>query len=720
MAYRVRVVRRQRPRGVHTRKSAHGPASLVGQLILLHRGSRARASAHRTSRVTARTTRRTVAPSRGGFRGSGPSRRSGDRTLRVDEGAHDRQIDCTEVAMRCLRVMLVVLAQASVVLATCESPSDQAAVARVRVVADTQCNCASATHHRLYVRCVARTVAAAEREGQVPAACRSKVLHCAARSTCGLPDHVVCLRTTARARITCAIKPRVRACTPPRGGSSCVSKATSCCDAQGCATSSSTTSTTTSPTTTTTTMNLGASVLQHHRNATRDGVYIDPAFTHQAAAAMHRDPTFTATTQGAAYAQPLYVDGGAGGSDRVLVATEENWVYALDAATGAAAWATPLAPPVPLRNLPCGDIDPLGVTGTPVIDAASRTLFLDAMTTPDGGTTKRHLLYALSEDDGSLRAGFPLDVAAALGRLGLTFEADVQGQRGALAVIGGTLYVPYGGLAGDCGAYHGWVLAVPLTNPAALTAWRTAAPAGGVWAPSGVASDGAALYVATGNTAGTTTWGGGEAVIRLAPGAVFSGQPADYFAPPDWRTLDQTDQDVGSSGVVLFDVPEASPAQLAVALGKNGKAYLLDRGNLGGIGNGVASALVASSEIITAPAAYTTAIGTYVVFKGPGAACPGAWSRSISARRSLARRSLGAGHTRSSARWAAAVAASAGERRVIGSGAGAGRSSVGRRGGSSSSSRSPSVCATRAAVSGSGRGGCGRGGRTGWGSVTSG
>jgi outer membrane protein assembly factor BamB len=371
-------------------------------------------------------------------------------------------------------------------------------------------------------------------------------------------------------------------------------------------------------------MNLGTSVLQHHRNATRDGVYVDPAFTHQAAAAMHRDPTFTAITQGAAYAQPLYVDGGAAGGDRVVIATEENWVYALDAATGAAVWATPLAPPVPLRNLPCGDIDPLGVTGTPVIDAASRTLFLDAMTTPDGGTTKRHLLYALSVDDGSLRAGFPLDVAAALARLGLTFEADVQGQRGALAVVGGTLYVPYGGLTGDCGAYHGWVLAVPLTNPTALTAWRTAAPAGGVWAPGGVASDGTALYVATGNTAGATTWGGGEAVIRLAPGAVFSGQPADYFAPPDWWTLDQSDQDVGSSGVVLFDVPGASPAQLAVALGKNGKAYLLDRGNLGGIGNGVATVPVASSEIITAPAVYTTGTGTYVVFKGPGAACPGA------------------------------------------------------------------------------------------------
>jgi transposase InsO family protein len=88
------------------------------------------------------------------------------------------------------------------VLATCASPSDQAAVARVRVLADTQCDCASATRHRLYLRCVARTVAAAVRAGQLPAACRAKVLHCAARSTCGQRDRVVCLRITAHARTT--------------------------------------------------------------------------------------------------------------------------------------------------------------------------------------------------------------------------------------------------------------------------------------------------------------------------------------------------------------------------------------------------------------------------------------------------------------------------------------------------------------------------------------
>jgi outer membrane protein assembly factor BamB len=161
-------------------------------------------------------------------------------------------------------------------------------------------------------------------------------------------------------------------------------------------------------------------VLRHHRNDTRDGVYVDAAFTHQAAAAMHRDSTFNASTQGATYAQPLYLDGGAAGGDRLFVATEQNWVYALDAATGAAGWSTHLAPPVPLSLLPCGNIDPLGVTGTPVIDYASRTLFVDAMTTPDGGTTKRHLIFALSVDDGSIRPGYPVDVAAALAGLGVT------------------------------------------------------------------------------------------------------------------------------------------------------------------------------------------------------------------------------------------------------------------------------------------------------------
>src|SRR5207247_2645804 len=98
-----------------------------------------------------------------------------------------------------------------------------------------------------------------------------------------------------------------------------------------------------------------ASILQYHRDLARDGVYVDAALTRATAATLHRDPTFTATTQGATYAQPLYLDDASSGRDLILVATEENRVYALDATTGAPVWSRQLAAAVPLSALPCGN-----------------------------------------------------------------------------------------------------------------------------------------------------------------------------------------------------------------------------------------------------------------------------------------------------------------------------------------------------------------------------
>jgi outer membrane protein assembly factor BamB len=363
-------------------------------------------------------------------------------------------------------------------------------------------------------------------------------------------------------------------------------------------------------------------VLQHHNHATRDGVYTDAALTKAAAATLHLDPTFSATTEGAAYGQPLFVDGGATGRDLVIVATEHDWVYGLDAASGAVVWKRSLGTPVALSDLPCGNIDPLGVTGTPIVDLASRTVFVDGMTTPDGGATKKHLVFGLSIDDGSVRAGYPVDVDAVAAVGGLHFQSRYQNQRGALALVGGTLYVPYGGHYGDCGPYHGWVLGVPLADPSAAKAWATDAQGGGVWAPGGIASDGTSLFVATGNTFGASQWSGGEAVIRLDPGPAFSGVAADYFAPTDWPALDANDVDIGGSAPILVDLPSATPSKVAIALGKNGKIYVLDRTSLGGVSVAPVEGTVASNEIIGAAAAYTTAQGTYVVFNAPGAHCP--------------------------------------------------------------------------------------------------
>jgi hypothetical protein len=375
------------------------------------------------------------------------------------------------------------------------------------------------------------------------------------------------------------------------------------------------------------------SVLEHHNGPRRDGVYIDPTLTKASASAFHIDPAFNAVVPGAIYAQLLYFVNGPGGMKIIIAVTEENNVVALDAATGAAVWTRNLGTPVALSQLPCGDIDPLGITGTPVIDPVSRTLFLDAMTTPDKGITKKHLIFALSIDDGSTLSGWPVDVSATATFGGAVFDSSVQNQRGAFASVNGIVYVPYGGHDGDCGNYHGWIVGVPVTNPASPKAWATGATGGGIWGPSGAASENGSIFAATGNTFGATSWAGGEALLRFSAGPAFSNLPADYFTPSNWQTLDSGDLDLGGTGPVILDVPGSAPGQLLIGLGKDGKIYLVDRNNLGGVGNQVAVAQVATNEIINAAAAYTTSQGTYVVFKGSGNNCPAGQSGDLTAVR---------------------------------------------------------------------------------------
>ena len=147
---------------------------------------------------------------------------------------------------------------------------------------------------------------------------------------------------------------------------------------------------------------------------------------------------------------------------------------------------------VPTSDLPCGDINPLGITGTPIVDLPSRTLFFDAMTTPDNGTTKKHLIYALNVDTGTTNSGWPVDVNATAKSGSTVFTSVTQNERGALAIFYGTnLYVPYGGHYGDCGTYYGWLVGVPLLNqPIQCHRLGHAADGGGSWAVGGVASDG--------------------------------------------------------------------------------------------------------------------------------------------------------------------------------------------------------------------------------------
>ena len=363
--------------------------------------------------------------------------------------------------------------------------------------------------------------------------------------------------------------------------------------------------------------NAQVNVTQFHNHSSRDGLYIDSALTLTAAANLTRDMNFDGTIVGSVYAQPLYIEGGPNGP-MIIAATESNNVYALDAVDGSVIWERNVGPPVEAADLICSKFDFLGITGTPIVDLASRALFLDAMITPDNGTTKKHLILSLNVDTGEINPGWPVDVEATVSYNGINFTAAIQQQRPALGIVGNILYLGYGSMR-DCEHYHGWLVGVPINNPASVMAWAvgtaTGPYRGGIWGVGGVASDGANPnpFVTTGNTDNTGgNWSGGEAVLRFQPGPIFTGNSSDYWAPMNWQELDDSDLELGSSGPLLVDVPGATPSSLVIALGKDGNAYLLNRSNLGGITAPVAFLHVTNQAVYQAAATYRTNQGTYV------------------------------------------------------------------------------------------------------------
>src|SRR6059058_2346512 len=351
-------------------------------------------------------------------------------------------------------------------------------------------------------------------------------------------------------------------------------------------------------------------VTQEHNNVSRDGVYIDAGFTPSASANLTRDLNFNGTISGNVYAQPLYIEGGPNGP-MIIAVTESNNVYALDATTGTVIWQRNVGPPV-TSGLPCGNINPLGITGTPVVDLASRSLFIDAMI---DGATKKHFIFSLNVDTGATNPSWPVDVNATASYNGITFTSLVQNERGGLALVNGIVYVAWSGHLGDCGTYHGWVVGVPTNNPSNVGAWATTAIGGGIWGHGGVASDGTNMFVVTGNTFNTGgNWMGGEAIVRLQAGPIFTGQPTDYWAPTNWLSLDNSDTDLGGVSATVVDVPGATPSELVLALGKDGNAYLVNRNNLGGIGGIVYQANVMGINRGTSAVTYHTRVGTYIAF----------------------------------------------------------------------------------------------------------
>ena len=263
---------------------------------------------------------------------------------------------------------------------------------------------------------------------------------------------------------------------------------------------------------------------------------------------------------GAVYGQPIVAGGTA------YVGTENDTVYALDLATGRQRWKRHLGTPVPLRDLPCGNIDPLGITGTPAYDPATRTVFVATES-----TGARHTLVALNAADGTMRFSKGLDVAS--GR-----DRHAEQQRGALAVANGRVYVPFGGLDGDCGDYVGYITGARTDGSGGVSYYAIpTSREGGMWAPSGAAIDAAGdVYVASGNGASFGgAYDGSDSVVRLSPDL---GRRLGYFAPKNWGDENSGDKDLGSTGPLLL------PGGKALIAGKTGDVYLLDTANLGGIG----------------------------------------------------------------------------------------------------------------------------------------
>jgi PQQ-like domain len=262
---------------------------------------------------------------------------------------------------------------------------------------------------------------------------------------------------------------------------------------------------------------------------------------------------------GVVYGQALVQSG------MVLVATEGDSVYALSGADGSVVWTTHLGTPVPRSALPCGNIDPTGITGTPVVDPATGTLYVVAFVEPG-----RHELVALDVATGVERWRHGIDPPG--------LSARVEQQRAALTLANGQIYVPFGGLYGDCGAYKGAVVALAADGTGDASSWIVpTAREGGIWAPSGVAVDrDGSLYAATGNAASTdpARFDYGNTVVRLTAELTL----ADWWAPTDWAQLSAADRDLGSQGPVLVDAVHAFVA------GKNGVGYLLSTGGLGNVG----------------------------------------------------------------------------------------------------------------------------------------
>lgn len=288
---------------------------------------------------------------------------------------------------------------------------------------------------------------------------------------------------------------------------------------------------------------------------------------------------------GSLYGEPLVA------GNEVFVATENDTVDALSAATGAVLWSRHLATPVPASDLACGDITPtVGVTGTPVVDPARAEVFVVADELVNG--TPAHVLVGLDTRTGTVELSQDVDPAGAspaalLQRTGLTLDA-------------GHVVFAMGGNYGDCGSYRGRVIAVPEAGGSPSTFTVDAAPdesQGAIWmgGAAPVVDAQGNVWVTTGNgsvhSAGHA-YDDSDAVLELSPSLALE----QYFAPSDWASNNAGDLDMSTAPALLG-------SGQVVSAGKSGKVYLLNGAALGGIGHQQADLTAACDSDIDGGAA---------------------------------------------------------------------------------------------------------------------
>jgi Abnormal spindle-like microcephaly-assoc'd, ASPM-SPD-2-Hydin/PQQ-like domain len=300
---------------------------------------------------------------------------------------------------------------------------------------------------------------------------------------------------------------------------------------------------------------------------------------------------FSTSVSGQVYAQPVVA------GSTVIVATENDWVYGLDAATGAVKWSVSLGTPWPASSEGCTDLTPnVGVTGTPVYDPGSGTVYLVSEIVPPGNDNYHPAFYmhALNAQTGAEQSGWPVQIQGdPVNAPARPFNAFTSLQRPALLLMGGSVYAAFGSHC-DITPYVGSVAGVN-SSTRAVTLWTDESgltdKQAGIWqGGGGLMSDGSGrIFFTSGNGVSPAPGPGSqpppelaESTVRLAVQAGGSLAAADFFSPANAPSLDAADTDLGAGAPVGLPFGSSTYPNLLVQAGKDGRMFLLNRNDLGG------------------------------------------------------------------------------------------------------------------------------------------